>query len=150
MPDIHMPKLALLFLYENPSVQSLFMNLLEILLEQAQLMPEHDPFVWIHAQLYAQPICQSGPTASHQSLHFSAGIQQTRCQVHISWVFYGIHREALTVWFRPQFSATCQNELFHFCTTNARLREIFFKKGILRKSLGFHVLNENPMDLCLG
>lgn len=74
MPDIHIPKLALLFLRETPSVQSLLLSLLKILLEQAQLMPEHDPFVWIHAQLYAQPICQSGPTASHQSLHFSAGI----------------------------------------------------------------------------
>ena len=101
--------------------------------------------MWIHACLCAQPICQPGPTAPHQNLHFSAGIQQTRCQVHISWVFYGIHRESLTVWFRPQFSATCQNELFHFCTTNARLRQKI-KKTMLHERLGFHVLNENPMD----
>lgn len=54
--------------------------------------------------------------------------------------------EALTVWFRPQFSETCQNELFHFCTTNARLRQTFFKE-ILPESSGFHVRNENPVDL---
>lgn len=140
MPCIHIPALPLPSPHRNPTVPSLLVCLLGVLLEHAQLMPEHNPFVWIHQQFCTQPACQAWPTVSHQSLPFSAGIPWTRCQMHIFRVLYGIHKETLTVWSGPQFSAACQNELFHFCTINARLGESILK-NILHKTSGFHVLN---------